>query len=77
MKIKVERVALKWDDLVIQEQLKSLMYINLSLCGNTKKDNWIDELNFKRYMRFKRKTTRNIFGYYSQKKKVYHSCGIF
>ena len=43
---------------MLQEQLKSLMYVECSLCGNTNKDKFVDELNFKNCMRFKRKTKR-------------------
>ena len=47
MKIKVKGVVLEWDGFVFQDQLKYLMYVDRSLCDHTKKDKWIDELNFK------------------------------
>ena len=37
--------ALEWDDLDMQAELKSFLYIDRSLRAN--KDNLIDELNFK------------------------------
>ena len=47
MKINVKRVALEWDDSMLQEQLKSLMYIDRSLRGDPIKDMLIDEFNLK------------------------------
>ena len=47
MKKKVKRATLEWDNLVLQEQLKSLMYIERSLRDYPQKDKFIDELNFK------------------------------
>ena len=44
-KRKKERAALEWDDLDMQAELKSFMYIDRSL--RAKKDKLIDELNFK------------------------------
>ena len=44
-KRKKERSALEWDDLDMQAELKSFMYIYRSL--RAKKDKLIDELNFK------------------------------
>ena len=61
MKIKVEIVALKWDDFVLQEQLKSLMYFDHLLRGDPKKYKFIDELNFKNCMRLKIKTKIKFF----------------
>ena len=43
----VKRAALEWDDFVLQEQLKFLMYIDRSLRGDQKKYNLIDELTSK------------------------------
>ena len=37
------------------------MYIDLSLCDDTNKDRFIDELKFKNCMPFKIKTTSNFF----------------
>ena len=45
-KSKVKRASLEWDDLVLQEQLKYLMYVDRSLRGDPKKYNLIDELKF-------------------------------
>ena len=46
-----------------QGQLKSLMYVEHSLCGDPKKDEFIDELKFKNCMHLKRKTSgKFIFG---------------
>ena len=61
MKRKVKIAALEWDGFVLQEQLKSLMYVDLSLRGYPKKYKLIDELNLKFCMRLKRKTTRKFF----------------
>ena len=61
IKISLERAALEWDRFMLKEQMKSLMYVDLSLCGDTNKDKLIDELNFKECMRFKRKTTSKYF----------------
>ena len=44
-KIENEWAALEWDDLDMQAELKSFMYIDRSL--HAKKDKLIDELNFK------------------------------
>ena len=61
MKIKVKISALEWGDFVLHEQLKSVMYVDRSLRGYPKKDKFIDGLNFKIYMRLKRKTTIKLF----------------
>ena len=45
MKRKVKIAALEWDDLVLQEQLKSLMYVDRSLRGDPRKYMLIDGLN--------------------------------
>ena len=44
-KRKLKQAPLEWDDLDIQAELKSFMYIERSLYA--KKDKLIDELNFK------------------------------
>ena len=49
-KRKLKQVALEWDDLVLQSQLKSFMYVDRSLRGDAKKDKLIDELNFTKCM---------------------------
>ena len=52
---------LEWDDFLLQEQLKSLMYVDRSLRGYPKNDKLIDELNFKNCMRLRIKTTSKYF----------------
>ena len=44
-KRKKKRAALEWDDIDMQAELKSFMYIDRSLC---KKDGLMNELNFKK-----------------------------
>ena len=61
MKIKVKRVALEWGNFLLQEQLKSLVYIDRSLRGDTMKDKLIDEFNFKNLFCLSRKKTRKFF----------------
>ena len=61
MKIKVKRAALEYYDFVLQEQLKSLIYVDRSLRDNSKKDKLIDELNFKNCLRLRRKKTIKFF----------------
>ena len=51
-KRKKERAALQWDDLDMQAELKSFMYIDRSL--RAKKDKLIDELNFSKCIQLKR-----------------------
>ena len=58
---KVNRSALQWDDFVLQEQLKSIMYVERLPCEDLKKDKFIGELNFKNYVHLKIKTTRKFF----------------
>ena len=78
IKTKVKRAALEWDDFVLQEKLKSLMYVDISLCGDPKKYKLIDELNFKNCMCLKRNTISTFFvGIIYKKKKVYYSSIIF
>ena len=70
-KRKKERVALEWDDLDMQAELKSFMYIDRSLRAN--KDKLIDELNFKIYA-IKEITEKKVLRWdYKQTKKIYHS----
>ena len=57
----VKRASLEWDDFVLQEQFKSLMYVDRSLCGDPNKGKLIDELNFKNYVRFGRNKTSKLF----------------
>ena len=60
-KIKLKQAALEWDDLVLQAQLKSFMYVDRSLRGDPKKDKLIDELNFTKCMQLKRIQKSNLF----------------
>ena len=78
MKRKLKRAALEWDDLVLQEQLKSLMYVEHSLSGDPMKDKFIDELNFNNCVRLRRNKSSKLFvGTIYIKKKVYYSSRIF
>ena len=43
----LKQSALEWDDLYMQAELKSFMYVDRSL--RAKKDKLIDDLNFKMY----------------------------
>ena len=61
MKRNVKRASLKWDNFVLQEEFKSLMYVDRSLCRDPKNDKLIDELNFKNCVCLKRKTTSKLF----------------
>ena len=61
MKRTVERADLEWDDFVLYENLKSLMYVDCSLCGDPMKDKLIDELKFKNCLRLRRKKTIKFF----------------
>ena len=72
-KRKVKIAALEWDDLVLQEQLKSLMYVDSSLHGDTMKDKMIDELNFKNCLRLRRKKESKFFVGFTLKKVYYSS----
>ena len=58
-KRKKERAALEWDDLDMQAELKSFMYIDRSLRENKVK--LIDELNFKKCMQLKISLKRKFF----------------
>ena len=78
MKIKIKIVSIEWDNFVLQEQLKSLMYADRSLRGNPIKYKFIDELNLKNCMCLNRKTTSKFFvGIKYEKKKVYYSYRMF
>ena len=61
MKRKVKRAALEWDDFVLQEQLKSLMYVDRSLRGDPMEDKFIDDLNFKNCLRLRREKQASSF----------------
>ena len=71
MKRRGEIAALESDDFVLQEELKSLMYVDCSSRGYPNKDNFIDELNFKNCMSLKRKTTKNFFVGITYKKRKF------
>ena len=60
-KRKLKQAALEWDDLYIQAELKSFMYVDRSLRGDEKKDKSIDELNFKKCMQLKRILKSKLF----------------
>ena len=69
IKRKVKRATLEWDDFVLQEQLKSLIYANRSSSGDPKKDKFIEKLSFKNCMRFRRNTTSKFFVGITDKKR--------
>ena len=71
MKIELKRASLEWDNLMLQEQLKSLIYVDLSLRGDPKKYKFIYELNFKNCVRLKRKTTSKLFVGLTYKKRKF------
>ena len=77
MKRKVKRSALEWDDFVLQENLKCLMYVDRSSRGYPKKDKLIDELSFKNCVRLNIKTTSKLFLGITHNKKAYYSFRIF
>ena len=65
MKIKVKRADLQWDYFVLQEQLKSLMYVERSLRGDKMKGNLTDE--------FRERENKQVLCWYYIKKEVYYS----
>ena len=70
-KRKKERAALEWDDLDMQAELKSFMYIDRSL--SAKKDKLIDELNLKMH-EIEEINEKQVLRWDSkQTKKIYHS----
>ena len=60
-KRKVKRATPELDDFVLHEQLKSLMYIDRSLRGDSMKYNFIDGLNFKIFLCLRRNKTSKLF----------------
>ena len=44
MKIKVKRAGLEWDDLLLQEQFKFLMYVDCLLRCDPNKDKFIPKI---------------------------------
>ena len=71
--IKVKIAPLEWDDLVLQEQLKSLMYVDHSIRGDQMKDKLIDELNFKSCMSLRENKRSKLFIGITSKKEFYYS----
>ena len=61
MKRKVKIAFLKWDNFVLQGQLKSLMYVDRLLHGDPMKDKLINALNFKYELHPRRKKTSKFF----------------
>ena len=68
-KRKLKQAALEWDDLDMQAELKSFMYIDRSLLA--KKDKLIDELNFKKCMQLKRSLKSKFFVGITNKQRKY------
>ena len=68
-KSKEKRAALEWDDIDMQADMKSFMYIDRSLCEN--KDKLIDELNFKKCMQLKRSLKSKLFVGITSKQRKY------
>ena len=73
MKRKAKRASLEWDDFVLQEQLKSLMYVDRSLRRDPMKDKFIDEIKFKNYMRLSRKKKASYLLVLYQNEYIYSS----
>ena len=71
MKRKVKRADLKWYDFLLQEKLKSLIYVDCSLHVHPMEDNFIDELNFQNCMSLRRKTTRKLSLLITYKKRKF------
>ena len=71
-KRKLKQATLEWEDLDMQAELKSSMYVYRSL--REKKDNLIDELNFKKCMQLKRLLKSKFFVgiTYKQRKYIIH-----
>ena len=60
-KRKLKQAVLEWDDLDIQAELKSFLYVDRSLRGDPRKYKFIDEINFKKCMQLKRIPKRKLF----------------
>ena len=70
----LKQAALEWDNLDIQDEMKSFMYVDCSLRGDPRKDKLIDELNFKKKYAIKENTKKQVIcWYYKQTNKTYHS----
>ena len=68
---KLKQAALEWDDLDIQAELKSFMYVDRLLRGDAKKDKLIDELNFKKCVQLKRLLKTKFFVGIKDKQRKY------
>ena len=78
MKRKVKISALEWVDLVLQEQLKSLMYVDLLLRGDPMKDKLINELNFKSCTSLRRnKKASSLLVVHTRKERLLFIKNIF
>ena len=76
VKKKEKRAALEWDDIDMQAELKSVMYIDRLL--RAKKEKLIYELNFKTVMQLKRSLKSKFFvGITKKTKKIYHSSWFY
>ena len=71
MKRKVKRADLKWYDFLLQEKLKSLIYVDCSLRVHPMEDNFIDELNFQNCVSLRRKTTSKLSLLITYKKRKF------
>ena len=71
MKREVKITALEWDGFVLQEHLKSLMYVDRSSCCDPKKVKLIDELNSKNCVHSKRKTISKLIVGITYKKRKF------
>ena len=70
-KRKLKQAALEWDDLDIQAELKSFMYVDRSLRGDEKKDKLIDELNLKKCIQLRRILKSKFFVGIIKKQRKY------
>ena len=70
-KRKLKQAALEWDDLDLQAELKSFMYIDRSLSGDAKEDKLIDEFNFKKCMQLKILLKSKFFVAITNKQRKY------
>ena len=57
----IKKIIPRMGYFVLQEHLKSLMYVERSLSGDPMKDKFIDELNFKNFVRLRRKKSGILF----------------
>jgi hypothetical protein len=61
IKRKMAMAAIEWDDFVLQEDWKSLIYVNRSLRGEPQDDKLIEELSFTRCKRLKTNVRSKFF----------------